>query len=584
MILLWDIGIIILASTILAYLARIFKQPMILAYVLAGIIIGPFGLQLITSKEIITALAELGIAFLLFIVGLELDVRRLKDVGRVSIGCGLGQIIITLAFGYLLANALGFKGIEAFYIAFALTISSTMVVIKLLSDKNELDTLHGRISLGILLVQDVVTIMFLASLTTLDNLSFFPLLDSLINGLALFLIAIISSRYVLPVLLRFSARSIELLFLTALSWCFVFAAISLFFGFSIAIGSFLAGVTLASFPYKFPYNLEIIGRVRSLRDFFATIFFVSLGMQIPLALPLIEPTIVLSLFVLIGNALIMMVIVRLFGYGKRTAFLTALSVAQISEFSLIIANQGLLLGHISHETFSLITFIAVVTITISSYFIMHGRKLYLMFLPALEILDRISMGRELADIPQKSEKHIIVFGCHRMGYTIVKTLRKLKKNFLVVDYNPDIIKFLMAQGTPCIYGDLGDREILERVDLTDAEIVISTIPNVEDNLMLIEETRRHNPGALIFITANYPDQALELYDAGADYVILPRLLGGEKVSEFLEEYLEDKDTLLKMRDSHMTQLEVIKNEELLNRYDLSFLGFLEKKINSHRRI
>ncbi len=568
MILLWEIGIIILASTILAYLARILKQPMILAYVLAGIIIGPFCLKLITSKEIITTIAELGIVFLLFIVGLELDVRRLKDVTKVSIGCGLGQIIITFAFGYLIAGALGFNGIEAFYIAFALTISSTMVVIKLLSDKDELDTLHGRISLGILLVQDVVTIMVLASMRTINNISLLSIFNSVMNGIVIFLIAIFSAKYILPIFLRFAARSMELLFLTSLSWCFIFSAISFFLGFSIAIGSFLAGITLASFQHEFPYNIEIIGRVRSLRDFFATIFFVSLGMEVPLELPMLEPTIVFSLFVLIGNAIIMVLIVCMFGYGRRTAFLTALSIAQISEFSLIVASQGLSLGHISQDTFSLITFIAVVTITISSYFIMHGRKLYLMFLPILRILDRISRDVELV-IPKKSEKHIIVFGCHRMGHKIVKTLQRLKKNFLVVDYNPDIVKFLTAQGISCIYGDIGDLEILERVNLADTEIVISTIPNIEENMMLIKETKRHNPTALIFVIANYPEQALELYSAGADYVILPRLLGGEKVSEFLERYIDERNALIKMKDKHITQLEAIRNEEILGGYGSS---------------
>lgn len=567
-ILLQDIGIVIIAATILAYLAKLFRQPLILAYVVAGILIGPSVLGLITNRDIITTLAELGIAFLLFFVGLELDFRKVRDVGGVSVGCGLGQIIITFIFGFLFAGTLGFTQLESFYIAFALTISSTMIVIKLLSDKNELDTLHGRISLGILLVQDIVTIMVIATLTSIEGftLQFLPnlMVSGIIKGLGLISISIIISKFVLPKILRFSAKSVELLFLTALSLCSVFAAISFLLGFSIAIGSFLAGVTLASFPY----NIEIVSRVRSLRDFFATIFFVSLGMQIAITtIPLILLTIILSLFVLIGNALIMMPIVSSFGYGKRTSFLTGLSVAQISEFSLILASQGLLLGHISQDVFSLITFIAVVTITASSYLITHSDGIYRRFSPFLGILELISKGKDAKITPRKLENHIILCGCDRMGKVITKTLQKLKKKFIVIDYNPGIIRQLIGQGIPCIYGDVEDIEILERAGLKDAEILISTIPNKEDNLLLIKEAWRINPKMRIFITAEYPDDALQLYDAGVDYVIVPKILGGEKISEFLDIYACDKDYLREMKKKHMLQLERITEEEKLGKYE-----------------
>lgn len=566
-ILLQDIGILIIAATLLAYIAKLFRQPLILAYVVAGIFIGPSVLRLITNRDIITTLAELGIAFLLFIVGLELDFRKLRDVGLVSVWCGLGQITITFIFGFLLAGIFGFAKLESFYIAFAMTISSTMIVIKLLSDKNELDTLHGRISLGILLFQDIVTIMVLATLTSIEGftLQFFPALvvEGVIKGLGLISIAVITSRFILPPVLRFSAKSIELLFLTALSLCSIFAAISFLLGFSIAIGSFLSGVTLASFPY----NIEIVSRVRSLRDFFATIFFVSLGMQIAITtIPLILPTIILSLFVLIGNALIMMPIVSSFGYEKRTSFLTGLSVAQISEFSLILASQGLLLGHISRDVFSLITFIAVVTITASSYFITHGDSIYRRASPFLGILELLSKRRDTKITSKRLENHIILCGCDRMGKVITKTLQKLKKKFIVIDYNPEIIRQLISQGIPCIYGDVEDVEILERASLKDAEILISTIPNKEDNILLIKEALRLNPRMRAFITADYPDEALEFYDAGADYVIVPKILGGEEISEFLDIYAGDKNSIREMKKKHMLQLERMKEEEMLSRY------------------
>ena len=588
MLLLWDIGLIILVSTVFAFFAKVFRQPLILAYVLAGIVIGPFGpFPLITNRDIITTLAELGITFLLFMVGLELDIKRLKDVGKVSAGCGLGQIIITFIFGFLLASLLGFSRLESFYIAFALTISSTMIVVKLLSDKDELYTLHGKIVLGTLLIQDVVTIMVLAILATLDVFSVSSFFVSILTGFGLVFIAIVSGRFILPPFLRFAAESVELLFLTALAWCFVFSAFS-YLAFShllgldatslLTVGAFLAGVSLASFPY----NLEIVGRIRSLKDFFATIFFVSLGMQVPLQIPLIQPVLIFSLFVLIGTPLIMMTISSLFGYGKRTSLLTALSLAQISEFSFILATEGISLGHISPDVFSLIIWIALVTITVSSYFIIHSDQIYIRLLPSLKIFEKISKGRELEGIPKKSERHVIVFGCHRMGSVIIETLRAMKRDFLVVDINPEIIKSLMEQRIPSIYGDMGDIEILERIDLRDADVVISTIPHLNDNLLMIKETRKRNPDALIIITASNTDNALTLYNAGADYVILPNMLGGERVSEFLRNYILSKEKFKSIKKKHILQLENQRRLELLTSYEPSFLGVLERKFNHNR--
>ncbi len=584
---LWDLGIIVLVSTFLGLIARSLKQPLILAYVVTGVLIGPAAFCLITSSHIISTFAEMGIAFLLFMVGLELDISRLRQVGRVSVLCGLGQIIITFVFGFLISLLLGFQQLESFYIAFILTISSTMVVIKLLSDKNELDTLHGKIALGILLIQDIVTILVLAMLENINTLSPLTIVDPIIKGLGLVSIAIAMGAYVTPFLLRHIARSIELLFLFALSWCFIFATASVTLGLSIGVGAFLAGLSLAAFPY----NIEIISRIRSLRDFFATIFFVSLGMQIPAYIPLLPQAIIFSLFVLIGNIVLILLIVTLLGYKKRTSFLTALYLAQISEFSLIMANEGLRLGHISYSVFSMIIFIGVTTITISSYFIIHGHEIYRRISPILRVIDRISRDKELEHLPDKHRNHVIVFGCKRMGYKVVKTLQKFKRDFLVVDINPEVIESLISQDIPCIYGDIGDFEILKRIDLKNADSVISTVPDREDNLSLITKTRIANPGALIIVTSNDLDTALELYDAGADYVVIPRMLAGDTTSEFIGGYMRCKDRKFpgkdtgcreridKLKNSHILRLEDLKRDEFLRKYEPGFLKSLERKFD-----
>ncbi|MBN2014288.1 MAG: cation:proton antiporter [Candidatus Altiarchaeota archaeon] len=580
--LLGDIGLIILVSTLFAFFTRLLRQPMILAYVAAGIVIGPFGLKLITEQGTIETLAELGIAFLLFMVGLELDINRLKDVGKVSAGCGLGQILITFIIGFVLAALLNqFTLIESFYIAFALTISSTMIVVKLLSDKEELDTLHGKIVLGTLLIQDVVTIMVLAVLTTLNSFTLTSLVTAAFTGIGLVALAIIMGRYVLPPLFCFAARSVEHLFLTSLAWCFVFSAFSYivftnllgFGGSAISIGSFLAGVSLASFPY----NIEIVGRIRSLKDFFVVIFFVSLGMQVPLYIPLIQNVILFSLFVLIGTPIIMMFICSLFGYGKRTSLLTGLALAQISEFSLILAGEGFSFGHIRADMLSLVTWIMLVTSTVSSYYILHGGQIYNRLLPALKVFNRFSMNKILEDVQRDARHHVIVFGCDRMGGIIIKTLQAMKKDFVVVDINPEIIKSLMSQRIPSLYGDIDDMEVLERVNLKDANVVISTIPNLRENLLIIEETKKRNPDAVIIITARNIDNALTLYKADADYVILPHILSGERVSEFLTDYIVNKDEFAHLKRKHMERLENQKRLDILMKYEPSFIGMLERK-------
>ncbi|OYT54029.1 MAG: hypothetical protein B6U72_03940 [Candidatus Altiarchaeales archaeon ex4484_2] len=583
-VLLLDIGFVILSATILAIIARALRQPLIVAYVLAGIIIGPCGMGLITEKEVINVLAEFGIALLLFMVGLELDFRRLKDVGKVSLTCGLGQISITFIAGfllskYLLMNMSGYTDLWAFYVAFALTISSTMIVVKLLSDMNELDTLHGKIVLGTLLVQDIVSIIVLASLSSLDGFSPVNLISPMLNGVALVSIAIISARYIGPPTLRYVAKSTEILFLFALSWCLIFSFISLKMGFkTVTVGAFLGGVSLAIFPY----NLEVISRIKSLRDFFATIFFVSLGMQITFDPKLLPLGLILSAFVLFGNVAIVMLINLLSGFRKRTSFLTAISLAQISEFSLIIVGNGVLLGHIQESMLSLVTIIAVVTITVSSYFIVHGAGFYKKMIPFLNLVERIGDHkiRELEKIPKKSSNHIILCGCHRMGKIIIETIKEMKKNYLVVDINPELVKKLIDEGVPCIYGDIGDKEILDRIDLRDAEIVISTIPNHEDNLLLIREVKKARPETIVFISEKHVDNALGLYNEGADYVIIPDIVGGERISEYMTEYITDIKGIKEARKKHIKKLEDIKREEKLGKYEYTLLKELGGRYNN----
>ncbi|RLI91976.1 MAG: hypothetical protein DRO65_00670 [Candidatus Altiarchaeales archaeon] len=585
--LLVDLGYVIIAATFFAILARILKQPLILAYIIAGMVIGPNFLGIIVKEEIISTLAEFGISLLLFIVGLELDFTRLRDVGKVSLNVGLGQMLITFIVCYLLvehflAGKPGYNVSWPVYIAFCLTISSTMVVVKLLSDKDELDTLQGKIVLGTLLFQDIVSIIMLAIIASSDlsSLAMDPrnmkaIFVPIFSSMGLVSIAIVCSRYVVPYILKEIAKSLELLLLFALSWCFIFTYLGYLVGLpSIAVGSFLAGISLASYPY----NLEIVGRVKSLRDFFSTIFFVSLGMKIPLDFQYLYFALILSIFVLFLKPLTTMLITSLMGYTKRITFLSGIYLAQISEFSLIIAQKGVEYGHIPKDVLSLITLVGVITITLSSYLITYGSKIYNISLPLLSVLDtKAKRKRDLYRAPSTLKRHIILFGCDKTGEKILKTIISLRRKFIVVDINPDIISRLSDEGVPCIYGDMSDLEILEKVGLKDAEVIISTVPNHEANLTLLLHAKKENPKSLVFVVEKDIDKALELYNAGADYVIVPDLLAGERLSEYLADYILNLYKVEEMKKIHIRELENIKREEILGIYESSILKELERK-------
>jgi len=553
----FDIGAIIIIATVFAFIAKTFKQPLIPAYVLTGIIIGPF-LGLITNTDVITTLSEIGIAFLLFIVGLEMDLRKLRDVGLISSVGGMVQMLSIFTATFILAVFLGFVYREAIYLGLIIAFSSTMVVVKLLSDKHEIDTLHGRIIIGFLLMQDIIAILALSVLMTIDNFSFSFLILSVVKGVVVFLVAVAASKFLFPALFEFAAKSQELLFIAAVSVSFAFSILFYYIGFSIAIGAFVAGVTLANLPY----NIEIIGKVKSLRDFFAVIFFVSLGMELILGSfwALLKPLIIFIILIIFLKPLITMSLCSFFGYKKRTAFLTSMSLAQISEFSLIIVAQGLFLGHLSQEIFSLTVILAVATIVSTSYFIKYEDKLYRKLAGFLEIFDRLTgTYNDLEYVPRKKHE-VILCGYNRIGYSIVNTLKKLKKKLLVVDFNPEVIRKLIDEKIPCIYGDVGDLEVLERLNLREAKMVISTVPKKRDNLLLIKKTKEENKKAIVFVNASHVEDALRLYDAGADYVVLPHFLGGEHVSLLIEDFTGDIKKIIDTKIKHIKELK--KRREL----------------------
>ncbi|OGM89155.1 hypothetical protein A3J77_01915, partial [Candidatus Wolfebacteria bacterium RBG_13_41_7] len=539
----------------LGILARFLKQPIILAYIFTGIIIGAFGLSHVINKEFFTVLSEMGLMFLLFLIGLEINYSSLRMVGKISVLIGLGQIVSTFIAGFFITQFFGFNLLQSAYIAIALTFSSTVIVVKLLSESRQTNSLYGKISIGFLLVQDIVAILilvFLAGVRESGSFAVSGILLALIKGAILFAFMLFLGRKILPLLFDKIARSQELLFLSSLAWCFGVAIMASKAGFSIEIGGFLAGLSLANSSE----NFQISAKVRSLRDFFVLIFFVILGSSFIFSnlSGLVWPIIILlSLFVLIGNPLIVLIIMGLMGYRKRTSFLCGVTTAQISEFSLILAALGLKLGHLNESVVSLITAVGIITIALSTYLIIYGEEIFRRFSKILSIFERRSKKEEF-DGDSSFSKPIILLGGHRVGWHIVSHLPK--EDLLVIDFDPDVVAKLKKRGYNALFGDIADDEIIERANFGSARLIISTVPELKDNLALLEEIEKINRQTKnrpkVILRAEEEEDAKILYKKGADYVLFPCLTSGQ--------YLGKSIAI----DKNLNILEQLKKKDLEN--------------------
>ena len=523
---LFELAVVVLIAAALGVAARFLRQPVVMAYLATGIIVAYSGFLNIQNREVFSVFSDLGIMFLLFLVGLEINYTSLRLVGKTSIIVGVGQIAFTALFGYLISSALGFPLIHALYIAIALTFSSTIIVVKLLSDKHDLHSLYGKISVGFLLVQDLAAIIILILLAGLGNGGagiWQNAVLTLVKGAALFVLMLFFGRKIIPLLFGKISRSHELLFLVSLAWLFLVATVVSKLGFSIEIAGFLAGLALANSSEHF----EISHKLRSLRDFFMLVFFVILGASFVFAGfgGLIIPTIILSLFVLIGNPIIVLVIMGIMGYKKRTSFLAGTTVAQISEFSLILAALGLKLGHITENVVALITAVGIITIASSAYFITHGDKIFSALSRPLSIFER-KKTKETESSDGLDAKDVVLIGCGRTGESIALGLPREK--LLVVDFDPNVIKKMKARGFSVVYGDVADEEMREVARLKDAKLVVCTSPSLEDGLSLLSVFAPDDfSRPKIIVRADTEKDAEILYKNGADYVLLPHFTSGQ---------------------------------------------------------
>lgn len=535
-----EITIVIVVASALAIFFRFLKQPPILAYILTGIILGPLGAFSIHNGDVLKTMGEFGITFLLFTLGLELKLKDLKSTGKTALLLGLGQISLTTVIGFLICLALGFGTSASLYIGLALSFSSTIIVVKLLSDKKDLNSLYGKLSIGLLLVQDFVAILLLIILGGVTGqpgaaFSYLSFAEVIIKAAILFIIVAYLSQYIVPKLVDKLATSTELLFLFSIAWAFGIAALvsSPWIGFSIEIGGFLAGIALANSME----HLQIVARIRPLRDFFVTIFFVMLGMEMSFAnvSSMIVPAIILSIFILVGSPIIVMTILGCMGYRKRTSFFTGLIIAQISEFSLILIFLGNKLGHIPTEVISLITIISITTFVVSTYMIMNSNKLYKYLKNYLSFFEFRKAATEDIELNQEFDEHTILIGANRTGQAILDAIKKSQSNIVIVDFDPDVIQALRKKNSICLFGDIADTDIQEKVNLAGARLVISTISDIHDNLLLIDSVKAKNKRLKIIVLANNQKDADILYKAGAHYVVIPHLSSGIHIAEFIKE-------------------------------------------------
>lgn len=549
-----ETSLILVCALGIALVMRLLKQPLIVGYILTGIIVGPYGINMLHSGEVLELFAKIGITILLFIVGLNLNPQVIREVGKVSLVTGLGQVLFTSIVGFAIAMLLGIDRVAALFVAIALTFSSTIIILKLLSDKGDLNKLYGKIAIGFLLVQDIVATIILLVATSFatesSNNVLLSAAQTLGSGVVVIALVMFFSSRVLPFVSRFVADSQELLFLFSIAWGMGLATLFSRIGFSVEIGALVAGVTLSMTPYAY----ESASRLRPLRDFFIVIFFILLGAEMMLTniASLFVPALVLSIFVLIGNPIIVIILMNLLGYSRRTGFHAGLTVAQISEFSLILASLGFQMGALSKDVLSLITLVGLVTIAGSTYLILYSEKIY----PKVEALLSLLELKKTQRRDALSRSHdAILFGYQRVGDDFLKAFERMGLVPLVVDFNPESIQILERQDVLCRYGDAHDVEFLAELDFSRVRYVVATLPEFETTRQIVQAVRRVNKRAIIVVFSHNRDETLALYAEGASYVVVPHYLGAEYATRLIGRLGIDKSAYRALREKHFMYLE-----------------------------
>jgi len=543
-----EVAALLVLAAAVGLAGLILRQPLIVSFIAVGLIAGPSALGIVRSNDQIRLLSELGVAVLLFLVGIKLDVKLIRSIGSVALWTGLGQVAFTSIFGYLIGLGLGLTHITSLYVAVALTFSSTIIIVKLLSDKREIDSLHGQIALGFLIVQDLVVVLAMIVLSAIGvgaaagaskgHGGSVPLV--LASGLAMVALVFLFVRYAANRLTERLARQPELLVTFAIAQAAVFAAIGDAVGLGKEVGGLLAGVSLASTPYR----ETLSARLAPVRDFLLLFFFIALGATLDLTLLGAYSTaaIVFSLFVLVGNPVIVLAIMGAMGFRKRTGFLAGLTVAQISEFSLLFVAMGVSLGHVEPAALGLVTMVGLVTIAASTYMITYSHQLYALFEPMLGLFERKGTPRESAQLqePVPAQPTVLIFGLGRLGTAIGIRLKKRGIVVLGVDFNPLAIRRWRDLGLNAEFGDATDSEFIATLPIRAAKWIVSTVPihptglsheDVQTTLIQLASTTGYR--GRVAVTSHAAAETTRLVRAGADVVFEPFQDAADRAVEIL---------------------------------------------------
>ncbi|MCX7928304.1 MAG: cation:proton antiporter [Patescibacteria group bacterium] len=524
-----QIAIVIVIAAGFGFIAKTIKQPLLVGYLIAGIVVGAFGI--ISNTKDLKTLSQVGVTLLLFLLGLEMKLSELPTIGKPALITGIGQIVFTSIIGYFLALILGFDTLQALYISVALTFSSTIIMVKLLSEKKDLQSLYGRIAIGFLLVQDFVAILILLFLAGISNgnADLLTIFYTLAKALFLFVVVWFLSKRMIPLIFeRYFTSSTELLFIASIAWALGFSSfVAGPLGFTLEVGGFLAGLALSNLPE----HLQVATRAKPLRDFFLTIFFVVLGTELAMEgefVSILPEALIFSAFVLIGNPLIVLILLGIMGYKKRTSFMAGLTVAQISEFSLILMAIGLSLSHVTQADVSLVIVVAVITMTLSTYMIMYSDKIYVRLQHLLSFFERAkhNQAEKFTKLSYELKDHCVIVGCDRSGHVILSKLLRSYEKYVVVDFNPKIFDELSKEGVNILFGDISDPEILEAANVVRAKVIITTFGVLADNLRILEYLRMKKSKAIFIAIAANIHEARKLYNEGAYYVVVPEMLAG----------------------------------------------------------
>lgn len=546
-----QLSLVLAVAAGVSLVMRLLRQPLIMGYIISGVLVGPSALHLVTNQEAFESFSEIGIALLLFIVGLGLNIAVVRSTGKPVMVTFATVTAVVGTISFAAALLLGFAPYEAVLTAVAMLFSSTIIVVKALSDKREQSRLYGQIALGVLLVEDIaatIALLFVAAARG-DGVTVSDLLGLLLKGAGLAATLTFVGAFIMPRLARIFARSQEFLFMFALAWAFGVASVFAWAGFSIEVGALFAGVSMASLPYA----AEIGARLKPLRDFFVALFFISLGeqMQVGDLRHSLWPAIVLSLIMLVSKPFVIAASMGVLGYTKQVGYKTAIHLSQMSEFSVILVVLAMNIGLVSQQLVDIITLTTMITIAVSTYLMKYNDKLYRIFEKQLQIFE---LPHAKADNRRPTHYPMVLFGYHKGGHEFVKAFRDTKKRYVVIDFNPEVIESLERQHIHHIYGDATDVELLEEIGINKAELVVSTITDFPTNKILLQHIMRRNEKTVFICHANDYDNAAKLYEHGATYVMLPHFIGSEQVSSFIKRNGSDRQAFEAYRKRHIITL------------------------------